>query len=176
MLPSSRPILRRRLYAPKLVYRTTTDVSIFLRTDVYVRVRASCKLAYCQNTHAFLHRLSGNQPSIMTFYCGEYGNALTNNDASTLNDSSPFLGKTRRWYCIGECTGRFLGVYVVNSTLGTLDGCLLKIFIKVPGEKIVEIGYLKNIASWTSGACASFSPARNLLLASFHLARQRRER
>jgi hypothetical protein len=78
---------------------------------------------------------AGRQPSTMTFYCGIYGNSLTDNDASTLNDSSPFVGKVHRWYCIGKCTGRFLGVYVTNSTLGTLDGCLLKVFLKVTGIK-----------------------------------------
>jgi len=72
---------------------------------------------------------AGKQPDVMDFYVGYDGLNMSNNVLSHLNNSSPYDGPLRRWYCRGPCYGRFATVLIPDSMLASLKGCLLSIFL-----------------------------------------------
>ena len=71
----------------------------------------------------------GKQPDVMEFYIGCDGVNMSKNSLSHLNTSSPFDGSVRRWYCRGACSGRFATVFIPSSTLATLKGCLMRMYL-----------------------------------------------
>ena len=64
----------------------------------------------------------------MKFRMGNDSLDMSQNALSHLNDTSPFEGSLRRWYCTGGCSGQFASVNIEGSSLATLKGCTLRMF------------------------------------------------
>ena len=73
------------------------------------------------------------------------------NYAAVLNATTPYVGTIRRWYCMSGCSGRFHGIYMNKSSLGTLEGCALRIYAKLTGMSCCT-GSHSNKALYTNRA------------------------